>query len=250
MKKTIFAITAFAIITNSCSELQSIAGDIATEVLTGGTDGSTTPALTNTDVISGLKEALTVGIKNSVNLTSVENGFFKNARIKLPFPEDAQKVKQHAIKLGMENQVNKFEQTLNRSAEEACKEATPIFVNAIKNMSIEDGFTILKGQDNAATDFLRRSTEVELRKAFRPKAQNAIETVSLTKYWEPLASTYNATTLLTGNEKVNTDLSDYVTSKAIDGLFIMVADEEKKIRKDPAARVTDILQKVFSSLDQ
>lgn len=205
--------------------------------------------LTNTEVISGLKEALKVGINNSSSNASKMDGFFKNSAIKLPFPPDAIKVKETVEKIGLTSQVQKFEMTLNRAAEEACKEAKPIFVDAIMGMSISDGFAILKGGDNAATNFLKDKTTSKLISAFSPKVSNAIEKVELTKYWEPLAKAYNTATLLTGGKEVNPDLENYVTGKAVDGLFMLMADEETKIRKDPAARVTSILKRVFGSLD-
>ena len=204
-----------------------------------------TNELTNDEVISGLKEALGVGIKNSVNLTSATDGFLKNTEIMLPFPPDAIKVKEKAMALGLSGQVEKFETTLNRAAEEATKEAIPIFVDAIKNMSVQDGFAILKGGHGAATTFLKNRTSAILDSTFAPIVKNATSKVKLTEYWNPLITKYNALTL---GEKLNPDLDAYIRQKAIDGLFIMVAKEEDKIRLDPAARVTDILIKVFGSL--
>ncbi len=204
-----------------------------------------TNELTNDEVISGLKEALNVGIKNSVNLTSATDGFLKNTEIMLPFPPDAIKVKEKAMALGLSGQVEKFETTLNRAAEEATKEAIPIFVDAIKNMSVQDGFAILKGGNEAATTFLKNRTSAILDSTFAPIVKNATSKVKLTEYWNPLITKYNALTL---GEKLNPDLDAYIRQKAIDGLFIMVAKEEDKIRLDPAARVTDILIKVFGSL--
>lgn len=211
----------------------------------------TTPTemgLTNDEVIKGLKEALNVGIKNSVNLTSVTDGFLKNDNIRLPFPQDALKVKEKALELGLDEQVAKFETTLNRAAEEATKQALPIFVNAITNMSVQDGFAILNGGNGAATKFLKDNTTSQLIQAFSPKVDEAIQTVKLTEYWNPLATKYNQLMAFTGGEKVTTDLTAYVTDRAIDGLFFMVEKEENKIRQDPAARVTDILVKVFGSI--
>lgn len=247
MKNKIVAIALVASgLFASCDDLSNVL-ETTNSVLNDGT--SSAPALTNEDVISGLKEALTVGIKNGAGLASATDGFFKNPAIKLPFPPDAQKVKDKAIDLGLQNKVDQFELTLNRAAEEASKEAAPIFVNAIKDMTIGDGFAILKGTDNAATNYLRDKTTSNLKTAFSPKVKTAIETVSLTKYWEPLTKAYNTSNLLTGKEDINTDLNAYVTDKAITGLFQLVEGEEKKIRKDPVARVSDILQKVFSTLD-
>jgi hypothetical protein len=218
----------------------------AASTLNTGT--STTPSLTNSEVISGLKEALTVGIQNSVNLTSVTDGFLKNEAIRLPFPQDALKVKQKALDWGLGAQVEKFETTLNRAAEEATKEALPIFKDAILNMSISDGFSILNGGDGAATRFLKDNTTSKLVAAFSPKVKEAISKVKLTEYWNPIITKYNNAMSLTGGEKINPDLNQYVTERAISGLFQMVEKEENKIRKDPAARVTDLLSKVFGSI--
>ncbi len=227
----------------SCDVLEE-----AASIVTTTTNTNTTPQLTNTEVISGLKEALNVGIKNSVNLTSVTDGFLGNAAIRLPFPEDAIKVKQKALDWGLSGQVDKFETTLNRAAEEATKEALPIFVDAITNMSISDGFAILNGGDGAATKFLKDQTTAKLVAAFSPKVEAAIAKVKLTEYWNPIITKYNSAMTLTGGEKLNPDLNKYVTEKAIAGLFHMVEQEENKIRKDPMARVSDILQKVFGSI--
>ncbi len=213
-----------------------------------GNTTPTKPQLTNEEVIRGLKEALTVGIKNSVDSSSVLDGFLRNPEIRLPFPPDAIKVKEKAISLGMQGQVDKFETTLNRAAEEAVKEALPIFKNAILNMSIQDGFSILKGGNGAATKFLKDKTSDSLAVAFLPKVKNATSKVQLTSYWNPIITKYNAAVTLTGGEKINPDLDAYVTQLAIQGLFKLVEKEENKIRKDPGARVTDLLMKVFSSI--
>lgn len=212
------------------------------------TTSTAAPSLTNDEVISGLKEALQVGIKNSVNLTSVTDGFLKNDSIRLPFPPDAIKVKEKAMDLGLTGKVSEFETTLNRAAEEATKEALPIFADAIKNMSVQDGFAILKGGNGAATKFLKDQTTSKLVTAFSPKVKSATSKVELTKYWNPIITKYNNAMTLTGGQKLNPDLDAYITQKAIEGLFYMVEKEENKIRKDPVARVTDLLVKVFGSI--
>ena len=204
--------------------------------------------LTNEEVISGLKEALNVGIKNAVNLSSVTDGFLKNDVIRLPFPPDAIKVREKAINFGLSKQVTTFEETLNRAAEEATKKALPIFVDAIKNMSVSDGFTILKGGDGAATKFLKSQTSNQLVIAFAPVVKEATTKVQLTAYWNPIITRYNSAMTLSGGQKLDPDLDAYITQKAIDGLFYLVETEENKIRKDPLARVSDILVKVFGSL--
>lgn len=243
MNKTILLIGLSGIVAISSCDVMN---EVAESVLT--TTDTTTPKLTNDEVISGLKEALNVGIKNSVDLTSVTDGFLGNAEIRLPFPEDALKVKEKALDWGLDGQVEKFETTLNRAAEEATKEALPIFKNAILNMSIQDGFSILNGGEGAATRFLKDKTTAELVQAFAPKVEAAISKVKLTDYWNPIITKYNTAMNFTGGEKLNPDLNAYVTERAISGLFIMVEKEENKIRKDPAARVSAILQKVFGSI--
>jgi len=230
----------------SCEVLEKASKTVSQNLPSGAT--STKPQLTNQEVISGLKEALSVGIKNSVNVTSVTDGFLKNTAIRLPFPPDALKVRQKALDLGMSAQVDKFETTLNRAAEEAVKEALPIFTNAITSMTISDGFAILNGGNGAATRYLKEKTTAQLTSAFRPRVEAAISKVQLTQYWEPIINKYNGAMTLTGGQKLNPDLNQFVTERAIAGLFIMVEKEENKIRLDPMARVTDILKKVFGSL--
>ena len=161
---------------------------------------------------------------------------------------DALKVREKALDLGLEDQVQKFETTLNRAAEEACKEALPIFKKAITDMSLSDGFTILNGGSGAATKYLKEQTSESLKSAFSPKVKSAISKVKLTDYWNPLINKYNTAMMLTGGEKINPDLDVFVTQKAIEGLFFMVETEENKIRLDPLARVTELLSKVFGSL--
>ena len=146
------------------------------------------------------------------------------------------------VNLGMKRQVEEFEKQLNRAAEDAAKKAAPIFLSAITSMTINDGLTILKGKDDEATQYLRKSTTAQLSKEFRPVIAASLKKVQITKYWNPLFSTYNKVPFV---KKVNPSLDDFVTQRAIEGLFKLVAIEETKIRKDPAARVSDILKKVF-----
>jgi hypothetical protein len=245
MKRNIIPIFALGsiVIFTSCDELKQAANTISISTSTPAK-----PQLTNDEVVSGLKEALQLGIKNSVNLTSVTDGFLKNADIRLPFPADAMKVKQKALEWGLTSQVEKFETTLNRAAEEATKEALPIFANAITNMSLQDGFAILNGGNGAATKFLKDNTTSQLVTAFSPKVQEAISKVKLTDYWNPIVNKYNSAMKISGGDKINPDLNAYVTEMAIKGLFQMVEKEENKIRLDPMARVTDLLAKVFGSI--
>ncbi len=249
MKKYLLPISAVVviIINVGCdAKTQEALLKTGTEILTAATSGTNTSssALSNSDVIKGLKEALSVGTNNSVNLTSKADGFLKNPLIFIPFPEEAQVIKERLSQLGMTQQITNFETSLNRAAEEAAKTAAPIFLNAVSNMSISDGFAILNGNDTAATHFLREKTYASLKQSFLPTVTDAINKVQVTSYWSPLISTYNK---IPGVEKMNPNLNDYVTNKAINGLMLMIAKEETNIRKDPAARVTDILKQVFGS---
>ena len=226
----------------------SIIEDVSITILNPTNNSPAKIDLTNEEVISGLKEALNVGIKNAVNLSSVTDGFLKNDVIRLPFPPDAIKVREKAINFGLSKQVTTFEETLNRAAEEATKKALPIFIDAIKNMSVSDGFSILKGGDGAASKFLKSQTSNQLVIAFAPVVKEATTKVQLTAYWNPIITRYNSAMTLSGGQKLDPDLDVYITQKAIDGLFYLVETEENKIRKDPLARVSDILVKVFGSL--
>lgn len=201
-------------------------------------------SLTSPEVVSGLKEALSIGAKSAAQLASRVDGFYKNPLIFIPFPPQAQQMKSALEKIGLKSQVDRFVMTLNRAAEEAAKQAAPIFLSAIKGLTIQDGFKILKGPNNAATDYLRSKTTAQLTTAFKPVVKRAIEKVEVTKYWNPLVTQYNRIPFV---QRVNPDLDAYVTERAIAGLFKLIANEEMKIRQNPASRVTDLLRKVFGS---
>ncbi|MFH1004873.1 MAG: DUF4197 domain-containing protein [Bacteroidota bacterium] len=200
--------------------------------------------LTNDEVICGLREALNVGTNNSTTSASQTDGFYKNPLIFIPFPPEAIKIKNTVEKIGMKKQVGDFEMSMNRAAEEASKTAAPVFLDAIKAMSISDGFSILNGNDNAATQYLKDKTSADLTTKFTPIIKKAIQKVEVTKYWNPIITTYNK---IPGVEKQNPNLEQYITLRTLDGLFKLIAGEEYKIRKDPIARITDILKKVFGS---
>ena len=200
--------------------------------------------LSNEDIVSGLKEALVIGSQKGATSLSQVDGFFANAALKIIMPPEAIKVENTLRKLGMGKQVDEAILSMNRAAEDACKSAAPIFVNAIKQMSFQDALGILKGGDTAATGYLRGKTNAELTAAFRPVIDQSLEKVNATKYWNTLITAYNKTTIL-GGQKINPDLSAYVTDKALNGIFYQVALEEKSIRKDPVARTTEMLKKVF-----
>lgn len=201
-------------------------------------------SLTSADVAEGLKEALIKGISTGSDIVSQVDGYFKNPEIKIPFPPDVRKVEDRLRQIGLGGEVDKFIMTLNRGAEDAAKEAKPIFINAIRSMTIEDAWGILRGEDDAATQYLKRTTSADLAARFKPVIQQSLNKVNATKYYSDIVNTYNRIPLV---EKVNPDLDDYATSKAIDGLFVMIAREEKRIREDPVARTTDILRRVFGA---
>jgi hypothetical protein len=200
--------------------------------------------LTTAEVTNGLKEALVNGVSKGTDLTSKLDGYYKNPEIKIPFPQDVKMVETKLRALGMGKEVDKFVVTLNRGAEEAAKEAKPIFIAAIKQMTIDDAFAILKGQPDAATQYLKKTTTAQLKEKFKPIVQASLDKVQATKYYGDLVNNYNRIPFIT---KVNPNLNDYATDMAIQGLFTMIAKEEKSIRQDPAARTTDLLKKVFGS---
>jgi len=235
MKKLILAI---GLLVSACTSAQISQTMKEVNKAIGTESGDPTTA----EVAEGLKEALINGISNGSNLASQVDGYFKNPRIKIPFPPDVKKVETKLRQIGMGDQVDKFILTLNRGAEDAAKEAKPIFVNAIKQMTIQDAWAILKGSDNAATEYLKKTTSAQLYDKFKPVITNSLQKVNATKYYGDIVTTYNRIPLV---EKVNPDLEDYATRKAMDGLFLLIADEEKKIREDPVARTTDLLKKVF-----
>lgn len=202
-------------------------------------------ALTEADISAGLKQALQVGAQNATNKVSVANGFFGNALIKVLMPPEAKKVENTLRQIGMGSQVDKMILTMNRAAEDASAKAVPIFVNAITSMSIQDAMSILKGGNDAATQYLKQKTTASLTAAFRPVVAQSLDKVNATKYWADVFNIYND--LPTTFKKVNPDLTGYVTERALNGLFVYIADEESKIRLNPAARVTDLLKKVFGS---
>jgi hypothetical protein len=200
--------------------------------------------VTTAEVADGLKEALVKGISNGSDIVSQVDGYFKNPQIKIPFPPDVKKVEDRLRQIGLGKEVDKFILTLNRGAEDAAKEAKPIFISAIRQMTIQDAWGILRGNDDAATQYLIRTTSAQLKEKFKPVIQNSLQKVNATKYYSDIVTRYNSIPMV---QKVNPDLDDYATDKAIEGLFLMIAKEEKNIRADPAARTTELLKRVFGS---
>jgi hypothetical protein len=248
MKKTIIpivALIAMSITASTAQSIQNITNGILNGASGSNTSGTGKSPLSNDEVVRGLKDALTVGTNNSTGLASKLDGYYKNPKLFIPFPKEAKDVKDKVDALGMKSQTDKFVMNLNRAAEEAAKSAAPVFISAVKGMTITDGFSILKGGDNAATTYLKNKTTDQLKQQFTPIVKAALDKVQITKYWNPIIKKYNKIPMV---KKQNPDLTAYVTDRAIAGLFVLLAEEELKIRKDPAARVTDILQKVFSSV--
>jgi hypothetical protein len=202
--------------------------------------------LTNAEIESGLREALIKGISVGADRVSQSGGYLNNPQIKIPFPPEMVKVEKTLRDLGMGNMVDQFVTTLNQGAEEAAKEAKPIFVSAIQQMTIQDAMSILKGKEDEATQFLKRTTTTQLTGKFMPVIQNALKKTEATKYYNDIVTTYNAIPFV---QKVNPNLDAYATQLAVDGLFVMIAKEEKLIRQDPMSRTTDILKRVFGSAE-
>lgn len=205
-----------------------------------------TGGLSNTDIASGLKEALNKGVTEQVTKLTATDGFNKNEAVKILLPEELQKVDKKLRQMGMGNLADEGLLLLNRAAEDAVKEATPIFVNAITSMSFTDAKNILMGADNSATGYLQKTTSSPLYSKFNPVVKSSLGKVGADKVWESLITKYNSFPLVT---KVNPDLNDHVTSKAMEGVFKMIAVEEKNIRTNLSSRTSDILKKVFALQD-
>ena len=210
-----------------------------------------TPTITNVintvDISAGLKEALNKGVTEQVSKLTVIDGFYKNEAVKILIPEELQRVDATLRKLGMGSLVDDGIKSLNRAAEDAVKESTPIFINAIKNISILDAKGILLGNESAATSYLKDSTTKELYAKFNPVVQESIGKVGADVIWNSIIKKYNTIPLV---NKVNPDISDYVTTKAMEGVFKMIAVEEKNIREKLTSRNSDLLKSVFALQDK
>lgn len=209
-----------------------------------GNTQSSGSGLSQEDIVKGLKEALVVGIGNGSAKGAAKDGFLKNELIRIMVPPEARKVEEALRKMGMGDQVDRFVLSLNRAAEDAAKKSKPIFVKAITSMTITDAVGLLKGADTSATAYLRKTTNTQLFNTFYPVVDSTLNLNNATRYYAEMVNTYNQLPLV---KKVNPDLKKYATQKAMDGLYHLIAEEEKKIRKDPVARVNDILKKVFGN---
>lgn len=228
---------------NKITKKDSTTGKSVLDKVSGGSSagGGLGSGLSNDQIINGLKEALKIGTDSSSVKLSKVNGFFGDAAIKILMPEDAKKVETTLRSLGMGSLVDKTILSLNRAAEDAAAGVGDIFWKSIKQMTVTDGLQILRGGDFAATDYLKKTTTVELTEKFRPIIETSLVKVDATKYWKDMFTTYNKFSAT----KVNPDLTAYVTEKALIGLFLNIGLQEQKIRKDPAAQVTSVLKSVF-----
>lgn len=207
-----------------------------------GAAGAIPAGLTNTEAAGGLKEALIQGISKGADQASKTDGFNLNRLIRIPFPPDAQRVATTLRSIGLGSQVDKFELSLNRGAEDAAKSAKPIFLSAIKSLTFSDVWGILTGSKDAATQYLKRTTTARLTTAFMPIMQQSLDKVDATRYYSALTTRYNQLPLA---RPVQTDLNQYATGKAVDGLFTLIAQQEADIRENPVARTTALLKRVF-----
>lgn len=216
--------------------------------------------LTEGDIISGLKEALTVGAKNAAERLSGENGYYGDLAVKIPLPDEAKVIVDNIGKIpGGDKLIEDVILSINRAAEDAAREVAPVFAGSVTQMTITDGYNILHGADNAATDYLRRTTWNELYSLYRPKIsastnKEIVAGISAQQSWTALTDKWNTIAgsmagRLAGFKPVNTDLDDFLTGKALEGMFLKLEGEELKIRKEVSARVTPILQRVFGTLD-
>lgn len=235
MKIKLCALCALFVVT-SCAELQQVVDSLP----------QSGDILSNADIASGLRQALDQGIDKQVTKLTQTDGFFRNELVKILLPEELKKVDKGLRDIGLGNLADEGLKVLNRAAEDAVKEATPIFVNAVKEITFTDAKNILLGTDNAATQYLTQKTETELYNKFKPVINNSFTKVGADQIWSNLISQYNS---IPFTNNVNPDLTDYVTQEALKGVYTMIAVEEQEIRNKVSARGTDLLRKVFALQD-
>lgn len=249
IKKLLLIPALSVILLSGCAELNTLVQSLPANA-----------PLTEADVAKGLKEALTIGSKNASSILSAVDGYYGDELVKILLPEEASVIIDNISRIpGGEKLVEDVILRINRAAEDAAKEVAPIFVNSITQMTISDAFSILRGADNAATQYLIRTTRTDLYNLYKPKIQRSTEKdiiggISTQESWEALTGKWNTFAnsvvgKLAGFKPVNVDLDDYLTNRALDGMFLKVQDEEKKIRTNVSARVTPLLERVFGSLD-
>jgi len=236
IKKISLAICVLFIV--SCAELQQVVNQLPT---------STEGVLSNETIANGLKEALDQGIEKQVSKLTATDGFYRNELVKILLPEDLQKVDKTLRDIGLGNLADEGLKVLNRAAEDAVAEATPIFVNAVKEMSFADAKNILLGSNDAATTYLETKTNTELYSKFNPVISESFKKVGADKIWSSIITKYNSIPL---TNNVNPDLTDYVTEEALSGVYKMIAVEEEEIRTNYSSRTTDVLKKVFALQDK
>ncbi len=237
MKKIIILLSFIVFAFSGCDTAKQILSTV------GGIGGIGTGGLSNTEIVSGLKEALRVGSDTSTKRLSLLNGFFGDDIIRILMPPEAQKVERTLRDIGFGKTIDKAVLSMNRAAEDASKFVGNILWNSIQQMTIQDAVGILRGGDFAATEYLKRTTTQQLMGAFRPVIDRSLNNVQATRYWSDVFSMYNKVS----RNPVNTDLGAYVTEKALSGLFYHIGLQEQQIRRDPVKRVTEILRRVFGS---
>ena len=234
MKKSVFSFIIL-IFLSSCAELQQVVNQLPQ----GG-------VISQAEIASGLRQALNLGIEKQVTNLTREDGFYKNSLVKILLPAELQKVDKTLRDIGLGNLADEGLKVLNRAAEDAVKEATPIFVNAVKEITFADAKNILLGADNAATSYLQNKTVTPLYGKFSPVIKKSLDKVGATSVWANIINKYNSIPL---TNNVNPDLTDYVTNEALEGVYTMIAVEEKEIRNKVSSRSTDLLRKVFALQD-
>jgi len=227
----VLSLTSFCTVSNA-QFWKKVANDIT----------SNSKNISKEDAVAGIKEALIQGTTKSVSLVSAVDGYFGNPEIKIPFPPEAKSIEEKLRMIGLGGEVDKVILSINRAAEDAATEVKPIFISAIKNMSISDALDIVNGENHAATKYLQKKTTKEISIKIKPLIENSLDKVDATKYWDNIILSYNNIPFV---KKQNPDLAEYVTEMAIEGMFVMIAKEEEKIRKDPLARTSEILELVF-----
>lgn len=235
MKKIALSLVAFGLF--GCAEMQQVLDQLP----------QGTGVLSQAEIGNGLKEALNNGIAKQVSKLTATDGFFKNEAVKILLPEELQTVDKKLRQIGMSKLAAEGLKVINRAAEDAVKEATPIFVDAVKQMTFTDAKNILMGNESSATTYLQNTTSTALYTKFNPVIKNSYTKVGADKVWKEIITKYNSIPLV---KKVNPDLTDYTTKKAMEGVFKMIAVEEKDIRTNLASRSSDLLRKVFALQDQ
>ena len=234
MKKILIVMVAVSL--SSCAEMQQVLNQFPQTQGIGGVD-----------IAGGLKEALNNGISKQVTKLTATDGFYRNEAVKILLPEELRKVDAGLRRIGLNSLADEGLKVLNRAAEDAVKEATPIFVDAVRNMTFMDAKSILMGNESSATTYLQNSTTTALYGKFNPVIKNSFTKVGADKVWTNIITKYNSIPLVS---KVNPDLTDYVTNQALNGVFKMVAVEEKNIRTNLSSRTSILLQKVFAMQDK